>query len=53
VKVVDGQKIYDYLVEKGLIVRNRTRIILCQDCLRVTIGTRDENQEFLAALRSL
>lgn len=53
VKVVDAQKIYDYLVEKGIIVRNRTRIILCQDCLRITIGTRDENKELLAALRSL
>ena len=53
VKVVDAQKIYDYLVEKGIIVRNRTRITLCQDCLRITIGTRDENKELLAALRSL
>lgn len=52
VKVVDAQKIYDYLVEKGIIVRNRTRITLCQDCLRITIGTRDENKELLAALRT-
>ena len=50
-KVTDAQKIYDYLVEKGIIVRNRTRITLCQDCLRVTIGTRTENNELLGALR--
>lgn len=50
-KVIDAQKIYDYLVEKGIIVRNRTRIKLCQDCLRVTIGTRTENNELLGALR--
>lgn len=50
-KVVDAQKIYDYLVEKGIIVRNRTRIELCKDCLRVTIGTRTENNELLSALR--
>lgn len=50
-KVTDAQKIYDYLVEKGIIVRNRTRIKLCQDCLRVTIGTRTENNELLGALR--
>lgn len=53
VKVTDAQKIYDYLVEKGIIVRNRTRITLCQDCLRITIGTRDENNELLSALRKL
>lgn len=53
IKVVDAQKIYDYLVEKGIIVRNRTRVTLCQNCLRVTIGTREENNELLAALRKL
>jgi len=52
-KVTDAQKIYDYLVERGIIVRNRTRISLCQNCLRVTIGTKDENNELLGALRSL
>lgn len=50
-KVTDAQKIYDYLVEKGIIVRNRTRITLCNNCLRITIGTKDENSELLAALR--
>ena len=52
-KVTDAQKIYDYLVEKGIIVRNRTRVALCQNCLRVTIGTKEENNELLGALRSL
>jgi histidinol-phosphate aminotransferase len=52
-KVTDAQQIYDYLVEKGIIVRNRTRITLCQDCLRITIGTRQENNELLGALRSM
>jgi histidinol-phosphate aminotransferase len=32
-------------------VRNRTRIQLCKNCLRVTIGTRTENSELLGALR--
>ena len=53
IKVVDAQKIYDYLVDKGIIVRNRTRITLCRNCLRITIGTREENNELLAALRQL
>ena len=52
-KVEDAQGTYDYLVEKGIIVRNRTRITLCNNCLRVTIGTREENNELLGTLRSM
>lgn len=52
VKVTDAQKIYDYLVDEGIIVRNRTRVTLCQNCLRITIGTKTENAELLGALRS-
>ena len=47
----DAQAVYDYLTEKGLIVRNRTRRPLCEDCLRITIGSKSENNELLAALR--
>ena len=50
-RMTDAQKIYDYLVERGIIVRNRSRIQLCDNCLRITIGTRSENNELLAALR--
>lgn len=50
-RMTDAQAIYDYLVERGIIVRNRTRIRLCKDCLRVTIGSREENRELLGALR--
>jgi histidinol-phosphate aminotransferase len=53
VKVTDAQAIYDYLVEKGIIVRNRTKVQLCGNCLRITIGSKSENQELLAALRDL
>lgn len=52
-KMKDAQGIYDYLVAKGIIVRNRTRVKLCKDCLRVTIGTKAENTELLSALREL
>lgn len=51
-RVTDAQGIYDYLVNCGIIVRNRTRITLCKDCLRITIGTRTENNELMGALRS-
>ena len=50
-RVTDATKIYNYLVDKGIIVRNRSRIQLCQNCLRITIGTRSENNELLSALR--
>ncbi len=50
-KMTDAQRIYDYLVDEGIIVRNRTRIQLCQNCLRITVGTKPENSELLGALR--
>ena len=50
-KMTDAVKIYNYLVDKGIIVRNRHRVQLCQNCLRVTIGTKTENSELIAALR--
>lgn len=42
---------YHYLVQRGIIVRSRTKVKLCEDCLRITIGSRTENQTLLAALR--
>jgi histidinol-phosphate aminotransferase len=50
-KMTDAQGIYNYLVDKGIIVRNRSRIQLCNNCLRITIGLKSENNELLAALR--
>ena len=50
-KMTDAQGIYDSLVEQGIIVRNRTRIKLCRDCLRITVGTKNETNELIAALR--
>ena len=50
-RVTDAQSIYDYLVDQGIIVRNRTRVQLCANCLRITIGTRNENNELIGALR--
>ena len=52
-KMEDAQKTYDYLVDKGVIVRNRTRVKLCQNCLRITVGTKNENNELIAALRQM
>ena len=51
VRVTDANGIYRYLIDQGIVVRNRHRVQLCQDCLRITIGTRQENNELLGALR--
>lgn len=51
-QVTDADKIYAYLVSKGIIVRNRNCVVRCGNCLRVTIGTTQENNQLLAALRS-
>jgi histidinol-phosphate aminotransferase len=50
-KMTDATKIYNYLVDRGIIVRNRHRVQLCMNCLRITIGTKTENSELIAALR--
>lgn len=50
-RVNDACGIYDALVEQGIIVRNRHRIMMCENCLRITIGTPAENDELLAALK--
>jgi len=51
-KVVGADEIYKYLVAKGIIVRNRNHVELCGDCLRITIGTNEENRKLLSALRT-
>ena len=50
-KMTDANAIYQYLIDKGIVVRNRNSVTLCRDCLRITIGMKSENQELLAALR--
>ena len=52
-KVTDAKRIYDYLVSKGIIVRNRTKVALCGNCLRITIGTPEENDVLLDALKDV
>ncbi len=50
VQVGDAQGLYDYLVEQRIIVRNRSRVTLCDGCLRITVGTPEENQILLNSL---
>ncbi len=44
VRVTDPDAVYDFLIEKGVIVRNRSTMPLCEGALRVTIGTPEENE---------
>ena len=50
-RVTDANAIYDYLVSQGIIVRNRHKVHLCGNCLRVTIGTPEENAALISALK--
>lgn len=50
-RMTDAEGIYHYLVNRGIIVRNRSRVQLCGNCLRITIGTPQENNALLGALR--
>ena len=51
VKVLNADKLYVYLSAKGIIVRNRSKEILCENCLRFTIGNTEENELLLEALK--
>lgn len=53
VKVDDAVKRYEQLTEKGFVVRNRTNQPLCNNCLRLTIGTEKENSALLQALKEI
>ncbi len=51
-KVTDANGIYNYLVGKGIIVRNRNTVQLCGNCLRITVGTKEENETLIDALKA-
>jgi histidinol-phosphate aminotransferase len=53
VKMNNAPEIYTRLVEKGIIVRDRSKVVLCDDCLRITIGTPDENKILIQSLSKL
>lgn len=46
----EPKKIYAYLVTKGIIVRDRSNVALCEGCLRITVGTKEENQKLIDVL---
>ena len=52
VRFDDAQAVYDYLVGRGIIVRNRNKIRLCENCLRITVGTPQEDRILIETLQS-
>jgi histidinol-phosphate aminotransferase len=52
VEVTDASAIYKFLVEQGIIIRDRSKVTLCEGCLRITIGTSSENEMLINALKS-
>jgi len=53
IKVDDANKRYDELIAKGIVIRNRTTQPLCENTLRLTIGTAEENKKLMEALKSI
>lgn len=53
IKVDDATLRYNQLIEKGIVVRNRSNQPLCENCLRITIGTKQENEQLINTLKKL
>lgn len=53
VKINNAHQVYQQLIDQSIIVRDRSKVLLCEDCLRITVGTEKENTELLKALKQL
>ena len=53
VNVGDANSLYKQLADKGVIVRNRNSVSLCAGCLRITVGTDEENKKLIETLRNI
>lgn len=52
-QVKDAHGTYEYLMNNGIIVRDRSKVILCYNCLRITVGTPEENERLIETLKQL
>ncbi|MBI1782177.1 MAG: histidinol-phosphate transaminase [Sphingobacteriales bacterium] len=52
VKVVEARAIYEYLLAKAIVVRDRSKVELCEGCLRITVGTKEENKQLIESLKT-
>lgn len=53
VQIPHANLVYEKLIQEKIIVRNRAKVILCEDCLRISVGTRTENEALLEALKKV
>lgn len=53
IKVDNANERYNQLVEKGIVIRNRNNDDLCKNCLRITVGTEDENGKLIEMMKKL
>lgn len=53
IKTTDANTIYNELIKKQIVVRNRTKEALCENCLRITVGTPEENRLLITALKEI
>ncbi len=53
VKINDATNIYNKLVEQSIIVRNRSNVKLCEECLRITVGKSEENNKLIEAIKEI
>ncbi|MFN4122354.1 MAG: aminotransferase class I/II-fold pyridoxal phosphate-dependent enzyme [Flavobacteriales bacterium] len=53
VRFPNADALYQQLTDKGIIVRNRSKELHCDNCLRITVGTPNENQRLIQALQQL
>ena len=53
IKVDDANLRYNQLIQAGIVIRNRSNQPLCENCLRITVGTKEENNQLITTLKSL
>ncbi|MFN7792700.1 MAG: histidinol-phosphate transaminase, partial [Cyclobacteriaceae bacterium] len=53
IKIANAKSVYQSLITKGIVVRDRSNVLLCGDCLRITIGTPEENKILISELSNL
>ena len=51
VKTTDAKRIYTYLTDNEIVIRDRSKVALCEGCLRFTIGTKEENKQVIEKLK--
>jgi histidinol-phosphate aminotransferase len=50
-KLIEPRELYNFLVSQGIIVRDRSKVELCEGCLRITVGTAQQNSNLVEAIK--